>query len=106
MHQYIAQIRKELEKLFPEVKHSFDEETPQTEHIFYLHLDDTEQEPSSKSKKMVLKLSREYMDFHSLNEIIKHLRRNIFYVLKSNINKRVYLLKHFEIQVEELAILY
>lgn len=53
----------------------------------------------SKGKSVILKVSKEYLDHHSLEEFRKHLQRNIYFVTQSNINKTIYLLKNFEIEV-------
>lgn len=97
-------IKHELLKYFPEVenietqketqkinakKDNFDCET------FYLYL--------NKGKLMVLKFSKDYLEQRNFEEFCKHLQRNIYYVMKSNMDKSIHLLKNFEIEVEELT---
>ena len=55
----------------------------------------------SKTKKVVLKFSEEYLEQNSLEDFSKHLQRNIYFITKSNINKTIYLLKNFEIEIED-----
>ena len=92
-----TRIQKELRKYFPEVKKiQTEKETPSDNSCYetvYLYL--------NKSKRMVLKFSRDYLEHHDFEEFCKHLQRNIYYVMKSNINKQIYLLKNFEIEIDE-----
>lgn len=57
----------------------------------------------SKGKKVILKFSKEYLEQNNFDDFKKHLQRNIYYVTKSNINKTIYLLKNFEIEIEEVS---
>lgn len=101
----ITLIKKELLKLFPEAqeiqKKSLNTETESENnsqshgYYFYLYLD--------KGKELILKMTPGYLENHSIEEITKHLQRNIYYVMKSNINKTIYLLKNFEIEVEDVS---
>lgn len=94
-----SKIHKELKKYFPEVS-SIKTKTEQSDEnayyqSCYLYL--------NKSRKIILKFSKDYLENHSFEEFSKHLQRNIYYVMKSNINKQIYLLKNFEIEVDETA---
>jgi hypothetical protein len=100
----ISLIKKELLKLFPEaqkiqkkalsIKTEDKNNTQNHGYYFYLYLD--------KGKELILKMTPDYLEHHSIEEITKHLQRNIYYVMKSNINKTIYLLKNFEIEVEDM----
>ena len=92
-----TRIKKELKKYFPEVS-SIKTKTERTDEqryyqSCYLYL--------NKSKKIILRFSKDYLESHSFEDFSKHLQRNIYYVMKSNINKQIYLLKNFEIEVDD-----
>lgn len=92
-----TRIRKELKQYFPEVT-SIKTKTEQTDESTYyqscyLYL--------NKSRKIILKFSNDYLESYSFEDFSKHLQRNIYYIMKSNINKQIYLLKNFEIEIDE-----
>ncbi len=100
----ITLIRKELLNLFPEAqkirkrkltKSEVENNTQSQGYYFFLYLD--------KGKKLILNMTPDYLEYHSFEDIIKHLQRNIYYVMKSNINRTIHLLKNFEIEVEEVG---
>lgn len=98
----LKKIKNELQKYFPDIesienqkecqKQSTPKDTSDYE-AFYLYL--------NKGKKVVLKFSRDYLEQRNFEEFCKHLQRNIYYVMKSNMDKSIYLLKNFEIEVGE-----
>ena len=88
----LLKVKQELLKLFPETESIKSEKTEFA--TFYLYFD--------KSKKLALKFSNDYLEQNNWDEFTKHLQRNIYYVMKSNINKSIYLMKNFGIEVEEL----
>ena len=90
----LLNIKQELLKLFPETESIKSENTDFA--TFYLYFD--------KSRKLALKFSRDYLQQNSLDDFSKHLQRNIYYVMKSNINKSVHLMKNFGIEIEELSV--
>jgi conjugal transfer/entry exclusion protein len=95
----LSRIKNELQKLFPEAQdiktehETLDKKENAYYESFYLYL--------NKGTKIALKFSKDYLEQHNFDEFSKHLQRNIYYVMKSNINKSIYLLKNFEIEVEE-----
>ena len=56
-----------------------------------------------KTKKVFLRFSQEYLEQNSLEEFSQHLQRNIYFITQSNINKTIYLLKNFEIEIEDAS---
>jgi hypothetical protein len=86
-------IKELLLKAFPEAQCIKEEQVQENYYYqtFCLFL--------SKGKKVVLKFSKDYLEQNSFEEFSKHLQRNIYYVIKSNINRTIYLLKNFEIEV-------
>ena len=97
--QQQQQIETELLNTFPDVE-SIEEEQEHCEdngyyQTFCLYL--------SKGKKVILKFSKDYLEQNSFEEFSKHLHRNIYYVTQSNINRTIYLLKNFEIEVTNHA---
>jgi len=98
----LIKIKNELLKLFPDVE-NIDTQVETTRgnsrdkfyyQTFCLYL--------SKGKRVILKFSKDYLEQNSFSDFKQHLQRNIYYVTKSNINKSIYLLKNFEIEVDEL----
>ncbi len=101
-------IKNELMKYFPEAetienhKEALENELENdTQKIsshyetFYLYM--------NKGKRVALKFSKEYLEQRNFEEFCKHLQRNIYYVMKSNMDKSIYLLKNFEIEVGETS---
>jgi len=91
----LSKIKNELLKLFPEVEnindipeHNIEKFDYQT---FCLYL--------STGKRVILKFSKDYLDQNSFDAFKKHLQRIIYYVCKCHLNKTIYLLKNFEIEV-------
>lgn len=95
----LIKIKNELLKLFPEAENIDNKAEHSSEKFYYetfcLYL--------SKGKKVILKFSKDYLEQTNFDDFKKHLQRNIYYVTKSNINKTIYLLKNFEIEVEEVS---
>ena len=95
-------IKNELMKYFPEAETIENlKETPENDvqknsshyETFYLYM--------NKGKRVVLKFSKDYLEQRNFEEFCKHLQRNIYYVMKSNMDKSIYLLKNFEIEVDD-----
>ena len=97
-------IKNELMKYFPEAETIENlKELPESEvqknssyyETFYLYM--------NKGKRVALKFSKDYLEQRNYEEFCKHLQRNIYYVMKSNMDKSIYLLKNFEIEVDDTS---